>query len=85
MMLISMILDPEACISDAGFFRVGRTDERTNEQADSRSWIGAVCLANSLPLLSCFFCPGLAGSVGSSLLYIFYEIAIFYDNKILGF
>ena len=33
-----MILDPEACISDAGFFRVGRTDERTNEQADSRSW-----------------------------------------------
>ena len=31
------------------------------------------------------FCPGLAGSVGSSLLYIFYEIAIFYDDKVLGF
>ena len=29
MMLISMILDPEACISDAGFFRVGRTNGRT--------------------------------------------------------
>ena len=34
-----MIFDPDACTPDAGFFRVGRTDERTNEQADSRSWI----------------------------------------------
>ena len=40
MMLISMILDPEACISDAGFFSVGRTNQRTDGQADSRSWMG---------------------------------------------
>ena len=39
MMHICMIFDPDACTPDAGFFRVGRTDERTNEQADSRSWI----------------------------------------------
>ena len=31
-----MILDPDACIHDAGFFRM---DQRTDEQADSRSWI----------------------------------------------
>ena len=30
LMLISMILDPDACISDAGFFPDGRTDERTS-------------------------------------------------------
>ena len=35
MMLVSMILDPEACISDAGFVSVGRT----NGQADPRSWM----------------------------------------------
>ena len=39
MMLISMILDPEACISDAGFFSVGPTNQPTDGQADSRSWI----------------------------------------------
>ena len=46
------------------------------------------CLSAQLsasPLSVGFFCPGLTGSVGSSLLYIFYEIAIFYDNYILGF
>ena len=42
MMLISMILDPEACISDAGFFSVGRTNQRTDGQADSRSWMAVV-------------------------------------------
>ena len=31
MMHISMIFDPDACICDAGFFRVGRTNERTNK------------------------------------------------------
>ena len=35
MMLISMIQDLDACTSDAGFFRVGRT----NGQGDSRSWM----------------------------------------------
>ena len=35
MMHISMILHPDTCIHDAGFF----PDERTNEQGDSRSWI----------------------------------------------
>ena len=39
MMLISMIQDLDACTFDAGFFRVGRTNERTDEQGDSRSWI----------------------------------------------
>ena len=39
-MRISMILDHEACISDAGFFSVGRTDG----QGDSRSWILCICL-----------------------------------------
>ena len=39
MMHVSMIFDPDTCICDAGFFRVGRTDGRTDEQADSRSWI----------------------------------------------
>ena len=39
MMHISMIFDPDACICDAGFFRVGPTNERTDEQADSRSWM----------------------------------------------
>ena len=39
MMLISMILDHEACISDAANFV---TDERTDEQGDSRSWMLAV-------------------------------------------
>ena len=34
-----MILDPEACISDAGFFSVGPTDERTDGQGNSRSWM----------------------------------------------
>ena len=31
MMLVSMILDPEACISNAGFFSVGRTNGRTDK------------------------------------------------------
>ena len=35
MMHISMIFDLDACICDAGFFSVGRT----NGQADSRSWM----------------------------------------------
>ena len=35
MMHISMIFDPDARICDAGFF----PDQRTNEQADSRSWM----------------------------------------------
>ena len=39
MMHISMIFDPDTCICDAGFFCVGRTDQPTDEQADSRSWI----------------------------------------------
>ena len=39
MMHISVILDPSACIHDAGLFRYGRTDERTDGQADSRSWM----------------------------------------------
>ena len=43
-MLISMILDPEACISDAGFFSVGPTDQRTDGQGDSRSWMMHVCM-----------------------------------------
>ena len=34
-MLISMILDPDACISDAGFFQDGRTNRRTDKQGDS--------------------------------------------------
>ena len=34
-----MILDPDAYISDAGFFPDQPTDERTDEQGDSRSWI----------------------------------------------
>ena len=38
-MRIPMILDPVICIYDAGLFRYGRTDERTDGQADSRSWI----------------------------------------------
>ena len=29
----------DACVHDAGFFPDGRTDERTDGQADSRSWI----------------------------------------------
>ena len=36
-----MIFDLDACICDAGFFRVRPTDERTDEQADSRSWMPA--------------------------------------------
>ena len=31
MVLISMIQDLDACTSDAGFFRVGRTNEPTNK------------------------------------------------------
>ena len=31
MMHISMIFDLDACICDAGFFRVGPTDGRTNK------------------------------------------------------
>ena len=42
MMRISMILDPVVCIYDAGLFRYGRTNERTDEQGDSRSWIANV-------------------------------------------
>ena len=37
-MQIYMILDPDACIHEAGFFS-WQTDQRTNEQADSRSWM----------------------------------------------
>ena len=33
-----MILDPVACIPDAGFFPDGRTNQPTDGQADSRSW-----------------------------------------------
>ena len=36
-MQISMILDPDACIYDAA--NLFRTNERTDEQGDSRSWI----------------------------------------------
>ena len=36
---VSKILYPDTCIPDAGFFPDGRTDQRTNGQADSRSWI----------------------------------------------
>ena len=39
MMLISMIQDLDACTSDAGFFRVAPTNQRTNGQGDSRSWM----------------------------------------------
>ena len=35
-MHVSMILDPDACFYDAANFV---TDERTNGQGDSRSWI----------------------------------------------
>ena len=35
----SMILDPGACIYDAGLFRYQRTNGPTDEQGDSRSWI----------------------------------------------
>ena len=31
MMLVSMIQDLDACTSDAGFFRVGRTEGRTDK------------------------------------------------------
>ena len=44
MMLISMIQDLDACTSDAGFFRVAPTNQRTNEQGDSRSWITKMIL-----------------------------------------
>ena len=38
MMHTSMILDPDACMYDAAnFVTDGRTNERTNEQGDSRS------------------------------------------------
>ena len=30
-----MILDPDACISDAGFFQDGRTNRQTDKQGDS--------------------------------------------------
>ena len=42
MMLISMILDLGGFTSDVEFFGVERTDQRTDEQADSRSWIKEV-------------------------------------------
>ena len=57
MMLISMILDHEACISEAGFFRVGRTDERTDERTDKA--ILGVGRINQLKLAfgNTFDCP----------------------------
>ena len=41
-----MILDPDACIHDAGFFVL---DGRTNEQDDCRSWILVPWLATGTP------------------------------------
>ena len=41
----------EAYISDAGFFRVGRTDGRTDGQAYSRSWISMILDPPSLTLM----------------------------------
>ena len=61
MMLISMILDPEACISDAGFFSVGPTNGRTDEQADSRSWIQMLFL--SYKMLSFFAFPSMTKTI----------------------
>ena len=58
MMHISMIFDPDACICDAGFFPDGRTDGRTNEQADSRSWISKSKKFTSCSLLVSFTLSG---------------------------
>ena len=49
-MRIPMILDPDICIYDAGLFRYGRTDGRTNEQGDSRSWKYSFCIFGQLLL-----------------------------------
>ena len=43
MMLVSMILDPEACISDAGFFSVGRTNGRTDKAILGVGRVTLVC------------------------------------------
>ena len=52
-MPISMILDHEACISDAGLFSVGPTDG----QADSRSWINKAGSSSSSSSPVSFFSP----------------------------